>query len=262
MSTNLLAARLARRLMLRCADPSCARRCRDLSALAWAGRVVRRWSAIRFNDEWYCSRACVEQAAWRGLAQSAAISWSPTPRRPLKLGVLLQDAGTISRAQLERDVSYLSAFDVSRVRRAPVALPEAMVRSLGLVPFEADFEIRQVRVICAAPLQPGALRAFARLTGWTPEAYLVTDRVFEAALAAYRPADDAESLHGASTVGNIGAAAAHVADAAVVDRTVTMRHAAFDNRLWVRIEGMRRVSDLIVTNQRREGSRPVELTAH
>jgi hypothetical protein len=297
MSTNLLAARLARRLMLRCADTSCARRCRDLSALAWAGRVVRRWSAIRFNDAWYCSRACVEQAAWRGLAQSAAISWSPTPRRPLKLGVLLQDAGTISRAQLEMalgasaatglrigrqleklgfvtpemvlralatqaGVSYLSAFDVSRVRRAPVALPEAMVRSLGLVPFEADFEIRQVRVICAAPLQPGALRAFARLTGWTPEAYLVTDHVFEAALAAYRPADDAESLHGASTVGNIGAAAAHVADAAVIDRTVTMRHAAFDDRLWVRVEGMRRVSDLIVTNQRREGARPVELTAH
>jgi hypothetical protein len=258
---------------------------------------VRRWTAISFNDAWYCSRVCVERAALRGLAQSASIEASRLPRRPLKLGVLLQHAGAISQAQLEMalgassmtglrigrqleqlgfatsemvlralatqaGVSYLSAFDVDRVRRAPVALPEAMVRSLGLVPFEADRDLMQAHVICTAPVPRAAMRAFARLTGWTPAAYLVTDRVFEAALAAYRPAEDAEILHGATTVGNIGAAAAHVAETAVSDRAVTMRHAAYDNRVWVRIEGLQRVSDLIVTNERQEAPCRVELTAH
>jgi hypothetical protein len=259
--------------------------------------VVQRWSALRFNDAWYCSRACVEHAALRGLAQAAAMSLAETPRRPLKLGVLLQHAGVISQAQLDTalsasvatglrigrqleqlgfvtsemvlralarqaGVSYLSAFDVNRVRNAPVALPEAMVRSLGLVPFEADAELKQAHVICAAPLPRAAMRAFARLTGWTPQAYLVTDRVFEAALDAYRPADDAEILHAATTVENIGSAAAHVADTAVAARTVTMRQAAYDNRVWVRVEGMQRVSDLIITNEQQEGLCRVALTAH
>jgi hypothetical protein len=258
---------------------------------------MRPWSAIRFNEAWYCSRTCVEQAALRGLAQALSISSGATPRRALKLGVLLQHAGVISPAQLEMalgaseatglrigrqleqlgfvtpemvlralatqaGISYLSAFDVNRVRNAPVALPETMVRSLGLVPFEADPDLRQAHVICAAPIPRAALRAFARLTGWTPEAYLVTDQVFEQALAAYRPAEDAAILHAAATVGNIGAAAAHVADTAVADRTVTMRHAAYDNRVWIRIEGLQRVSDLIVTNERQEGPCRVELTAH
>ena len=233
----------------------------------------------------------------RGLVQSAAISLAGTPPRPLKLGALLQRVGTISQAQLdmargasaatgvridrqlerlgfvtpeavlralatEAGVSYLLAFDVSRVRRAPVALPEATVRSLGLVPFETDPETKQASVICAAPLPREAMRAFARLTGWTPKAYFVTDRVLEAALAAYRPAEHAETSHAAPTLDNIGAAAALVADTAVAERTVTMRHAAYNNRVWVRIESMQGVSDLIVTNERQEGPFPIEFTTH
>jgi type II secretion system (T2SS) protein E len=283
--------------MPRCADDSCARWRPDLSQLAWAGVVVRPWGALRFNESWYCSRSCVERAALRGLAQSAALTQPITARRPLRLGVLLQHAGAISQAQLDMalgasattglrigrqleqlgfvsadmvlralatqaGISYLSTFDVSRVQRSPLALPEAMVRSLGLVPFEANADMKQAHVVCTAPLPRSAMRAFARLTGWTPEPYLVTDRAFEAALAAYRPAEDAEILHGATTVGTIGAAAAHVADTAVSDREVTMRHAAFDNRVWVRVEGMQRVSDLIVTSQALEDSCRVELTAH
>jgi len=279
---------LAGRLMPRCADTSCARRRPDLSALSWAGGLVRQWSAIRFNRLWYCSRGCVEQAALRGLVQSAAIPPTGTPRRPLKLGALLQDAGLISQAQLDMalgasaatglrigrqlerlgfvtsdevlqalatqaGVGCLLAFDVSRVRRVPMALPEAMVRSLRLVPFEIDPERKQASVICAAPLPRAAMLAFARLTGWTPKPYLVTDRVLEAALVAYRPAEHPETANAATTLDNIGAAAALVADTAVAERTVTMRHAAYDNRVWVRIEGLQRVSDLIVTNERHEG---------
>ena len=284
--------------MPRCAETSCARWRPDLSARSWAGGLVAQWSAIRFNQLWYCSRGCIEQAALRGLVQSAAISLAGTRPRPLKLGALLQRVGTISQAQLDMalgasaatglpldrqlerlgfvtpdavlralatgaGVSYLLAFDVSRVRRAPVALPDAMVRSLGLVPFETDPEMKQASVICAAaPLPREAMRAFARLTGWTPKAYFVTDRVLESALAAYRPAEHAETSHAATTLDNIGAAAALVADTAVAERTVTMRHAAYDNRVWVRIESRQGVSDLIVTNERQEGPFPIELTTH
>jgi len=283
--------------MPRCADTSCARWRPDLSALSWAGGIVGRCRAIRFNNGWYCSRTCVERAALRGLAQSAAISLAVTPRPTHRLGVLLQRAGAISPEQLDvalaasastglrigrqlerlgfvtpdivlralatqAGVSYLSTFDVSRVRPARMALPEAMVRVLGLLPFEIDAEKMHASVICRAPLPRAAMRAFARLTGLTPEAYLVTDHVYRAALAAYRPADNVKSLHTAPTLENIGAAAALVADTAVADRTVTMRHAAYDNRVWVRIEGMRRVSNLVVTSTRQENPFPIELTTY
>src|SRR5262245_32014413 len=107
--------------MPRCVDASCARWRPDLSALSWAGGIVGWCRAIRFNSAWYCSRTCVEQAALRGLAQSAAISLAVTPRR-----------------SDEVFVSYLSSFDVRRVRPAPIALPKTIVRVLGLVPFETD----------------------------------------------------------------------------------------------------------------------------
>src|SRR4029079_12125435 len=112
--------------------------------------------------------------------------------------------------------------------------------------------MKQSSVICAAPLPREAMRAFARLTGWTPKPYFVTDRVLEAALAAYRPAKHAETSDAAPTLDNIGAAAALVADTAVAERTVTMRHAAYDHRVWVRIESTQGVRDLIVTNERQE----------
>jgi len=283
--------------MPRCADRSCRRWRPNLSAFESLGNAMRHWGAIQFNESWYCSRGCVEQAALRRLVQSASIAPGASALRPLKLGVLLRHAGAISQAQLETalgttaltglrigrqleqlgfatsdmvlralatqaGVSYLSAFDVTRVRRSPVALPVATVRALGLVPFEADGALKQVHVICAAPLPRAAMRAFARLTGWTPEVFLVTDSVFEAALQAYRPAGDAATLHDAATVGTIGAAAARVADTAVKNRAVTMRHAAYGNRVWVRVEATRRISDLIVTGDRQEAPCRAELTAH
>ena len=42
------------------------------------------------------------------------------------------------------------------------------------------------------------------------------------------------------------AAAARVADNALVDRTVTMRAASCDQYTWVRVEGARQVSDLLI----------------
>jgi len=284
--------------MPRCADESCGRWRPKLSRLdGLAADVARPWSAIQFNERWYCSRGCVEQAALRGLVQSASVTTTTGAYRPLKLGVLLRHSGAISQAQLEMalgasalsgfrlghqlvqlgfvtpdmvlralatqaGVSYLSTFDVRRVARSPVALPASMVRALGLVPFEWERSTKQVQVVCAAPLPRAAMRAFARLTGWTPEVFLVTDDDFKAAINAYRPGADATTPHDAMTVGTIGAAAARVADAAAQTRGVTMRHAAYGDRVWVRVEGTQRVSDLIVTGDRQEAPCRAELTAH
>jgi hypothetical protein len=283
--------------MPRCADHVCGRSRPDLSSFEWlAPRAARRWRALQFNQRWYCSRACVEQAALRGLVQSAAITPATMPLRPLKLGVLLRHAGAISQRELETalhamgvsglrigrqllelgyaspeavlrglatqaGVSYFSTFDVGRVRRSPVALPRGMVQALGLVPFECDGQAKQVHVVCAAPVPRAAMRAMARLIGWTPLAYLVHDEVFEDAMAAYEPADDDLVAHDAATVPTIGAAAARVADNALEDGAVTMRHTAYDDRVWVRVEGAQRVSDLIV-NIDREAPCQAELTAH
>jgi hypothetical protein len=250
--------------------------------------------ALQFNDNWYCSRECVERAALDGLGQPLAAAARPSSLPPLKLGVLLRHAGVVTQAQLEAalgakartglrigeqleqmgyvdadvvlralatqsGVSYLSSFDVSRVTRAPGSLPPAMVRALGLVPFEGDETARRLRVITSAPVPRAAIRAMAKLTGWTIDVYLVKDSVFEAALDAYHPATVASATHDADLVQTLAAAAALVADRAERDRAITMRHAACDEYVWVRVEGSERVSDLLVE---KETVCQVELTAH
>ena len=133
-----------------------------------------------------------------------------------------------------------------------------MVRALGLVPFEADEIGQRLHVISAAPLPRAAIRAMARLTGWTIDVYLVKDSAFEAALDAYHPADSAPVAHDAGMVRTLDAAASLVADRAQRDRAVTMRHAAYDDYVWVRVEGSQHVSDLLVG---KETGCQAELTA-
>ena len=64
----------------------------------------------------------------------------------------------------------------------------------------------------------------------------MTDRVFQAALDAYKPAQGTQTSHQALTVENMGAAAAHVADVAANERAVTMRHADCNCYRWVRVQ--------------------------
>lgn len=256
--------------MPRCADTTCKR---------W-----RLFGALQFNGSWYCSRACVEQAALAGLGDSEEGSRPQVRGRslpPMKLGVLLRHSGAISEAQLDAalavktrtglrigeqleqmgfagsdsvlralaaqaGVSYLSNFDVAKVKRAPGAMPPAMVRAIGLIPFEADEIGQRLKVISAAPLPRAAIRAMTKLTGWTIDAYLVKDAVFEAALDAYRPSEHAGMADDADLLQTLDAAAARVAERAERDRAVTMRHVAYDDYVWVRVEGAERVSDLLV----------------
>lgn len=262
--------------MPRCADPGCGR---------WRPeRLAPRWATgLRFNERWYCSRTCVEHAVRARLdAPTPAAAVPPLP--PLRLGVLLRHLGVLTEEQLtsalaaqkrsgrklgdellaqavvpgeavlralaaQANVSYLASFDVTRVAQGPAWLPVETVRALGLVPFETDEAEKRVKVICAAPVPKAALRALAKLTGWLPEPYLVDDRVFEEALRNYRSTDGDETAVGATRVTDVASAVARVAEAALVDRAVTMRHASYDRYTWVRVEGAQHWSDVWITGQ-------------
>jgi hypothetical protein len=244
--------------------------------------MAPKWAAgIRFNGHWYCSRPCVENAARAGLDEPAIPAVSPSSLPPLKLGVLLRHLGAVSEADLESalasqresgrrlgaellerglssseailkalaaqaGVSYLAAFDVSRVTQGPSWLPTETVRALGLVPFDADETQRKLRVACTAPLPRSAMRALAKLTGWTAEPYLVEDEVWKQALRMYRPSQAPGHLRESVTVNGVDDAVAHIADSASVGRAVTMRAANWDRYTWVRVEGPRQVSDLLL----------------
>jgi hypothetical protein len=284
--------------MPRCADQTCGRWRPNLTALRRVtGVSVQQIGAMQFNGRWYCSRGCVEQAVRTGLSEERALIRSLSGLPPLKLGVLLRHAGVVTQPeidaaleatartglkigeQLERlgfatpdevlralatqaGVKYLATFDPNRVARSPVPLPEATVRALGLVPFEADEVLKKLSVVCAAPVPKAAMRALIRLTGWAPEIYLVTDRAFRAALDAYKPAQEAERSHEALSVANLNAAATHVADMVAQARAVTMQHAECNTYRWVRVNAPQQVSDLLVGVTPEERGCQAELTAH
>lgn len=259
-------------------------RCADFTCGRWRPeRLAPKWAAgLRFNGHWYCSRDCVEHAARIGLDTPAVPAASAASLPPLKLGVLLRHLGAITEQALETaldsqrqsgrrlgaelqalnlvpgdvvlkalaaqgNVSYLPAFDVARVAHGPTWLPAETVRALGLVPFEMDEGQKRMRVVCTAPVPRSAMRALTKLTGWTAEPYMVEDDTWQRALRTYRPATPAAGLRReAVTVAGADAAAARVAESALLDRSVTMRAASCDQYTWVRVEGARQVSDLLI----------------
>jgi hypothetical protein len=251
--------------------------------------MAPKWAAgIRFNERWYCSRECVEQAARAGLDLTAPPAANASPLPPMRLGVLLRHLGVITEQTLDaalasqRDsglrlgaellrlglvpadsilkalaaqgsVSYLASFDAGRVLNGPSWLPAETVRALGVVPFEVDEPQKKLRVVCVAPVPRTALRALLKLTGYTAEPYLIHDDVWESALRMYRPAAQQTAQRGeAVMVAGVAAAAARVADRALVDRAVTMRSASCDRYTWVRLEGPTQISDVLVANQTQE----------
>lgn len=260
--------------MPRCAEPSCGRwRPSPRLALSFLSRR-------RLNGEWYCSERCVESAALASLDSPQALARSATSLPPTRIGVLLRTLGAVREEQVQealalqkrtglalgaqlralgyvdRDVllralasqaavAYLRTFDLRRVCGGS-PLPVATVRALGLVPFDTDETAKRVRVVCTAPVPKTAMRALFKLTGWTAEPYLIEDALWKQALRLYRPAAPAEGHYReAVAVNGAAAAAAHIAESALVDRAVTMRHASCNQYTWVRVEGPRQVSDLL-----------------
>jgi hypothetical protein len=234
---------------------------------------------VRLNGTWFCSRSCAAAAVRRGLESPPALGESAGSLPPLRIGALLRHQGAITQSQLDAalasqrrsglrigaelqrlgfvssatlvralaaqaGVSYLTAVDPSRVRRAPGGLSADMVRALGLLPFEA--QDRRLHVLCTAPLPRPSLRALARLTGWTAEPYLVDDAVWERALEAYEP--DSQGGQQAEVVRGV-AEAAQVVAAAAAGRDAVIRYAGVGEFMWVRVEGGAKTHDVLIAGE-------------
>jgi hypothetical protein len=187
----------------------------------------------------------------QGALTAAQLESAVTAQREsgLKLGAQLKALGHLPADALvkalaaQAGVSYLTAVDLSRVRHAPGGLSADMVRALGLLPFEADDARRRLHVLCTAPLPRAALRALTRLTGWTPEPYLVDDQVWQQAVEAYVPAGGPGT---AEVVRDLEVATAHVVRAAASSREATVRYAGGGGFVWARVESAARTQDVLV----------------
>jgi hypothetical protein len=100
-----------------------------------------------------------------------------------------------------------------------------------------------------------------KLTGWAPEVYLVDDEIWEAAMEAYTPSLAGAPAPEAIAVSGVDAAAACIAEAAIAERSITMRHANCEKYTWVRVEGPTQISDLLLPAIM-EGTCQAALTAH
>lgn len=257
--------------MARCAHPDCDR------AQPPAG-----WprSGLMVDDAWYCSARCVRRAAV-GRFTDDWPQTSPAESLRLKLGSLLMHQGAVTPDMLERALSgqrqsglplgtelqrlgvaqtailralaaqqgvdYLTACDVARVHDAPGGLHPDTVRTLGLVPFEADPERGQLKVACQAPIPRRALEALRRLTGWAAEPFLVTEEIWNELATAYGAGQRTHDVTFTPWC-DADAAAARVASVAETDRAVRVQQARCDPFTWVRVEGASAVEDLFVTN--------------
>ena len=257
-------------------------RCADAACVRWRP-AFGAWGGVRLNGTWFCSRSCAATAVRRGLECAPAVGESAGALPPLRIGALLRHQGAITQAQLDEalagkrksglrlgaelqrlghvssatlvrvlaaqaGVSYLTSVDLARVRRAPGGLSVDMVRALGLLPFEAEMQERRLRVLCTAPVPRPALRAMARLTGWTAEPYLVDDAAWERALDAYAP--DASEDHPSEVVHDVTAASAHVVAAAAGGRDAVIRYAGCGDFVWVRVEGgARTTQDVLIASE-------------
>ena len=256
-------------------------RCADASCVRWRP-AFGVWGGVRLNGTWFCSRSCAAVAVRRGLESPPVVGESAGALPPLRIGALLRHQGAITQAQLDEalasqrksglrlgaelqrlghlssatlvralaaqaGVSYLTAVDPARVRRAPGGLSADMVRALGLLPFEAQAQERRLHVICTAPLPRPALRALARLTGWTGEPYLVDDAVGARALARSAPAAAGPR---SVVVHDMAAASALVGAAAAAGRDAVVRYAGCGDFVWVRVEGGAKTQDVLIREER------------
>jgi hypothetical protein len=183
--------------------------------------------------------AVVEQAA------------SVQVRTGLRIGTQLVELGLVSRLDVLRalaaqsGVGFLTALDPTRLAHAPGNLSPAVVRALGVVPFETDRRHDVLKVACTAPVPRGSLAALRELTGSIIEAYLVADDVWPAILQGYGAAMRTGAA-APTTVTDIEALASRVADTARESGAVRMSEARCDGNLWVRLDAGGRIEELLL----------------
>jgi hypothetical protein len=251
---------------------------------------------VRLDGAWLCSQDCVE-----GVVRQRLLGRAPAAevrQRPgIRLGALLRyqracppeqieqalEAQTASRLRLgeqlrsmgalepqallralaeQAGVSYLTSVDLSRVHDAPGGLSLDAILALRLVPIGAPDQER-IRVACPAPVPRTALSIFRQQTGWTPEAFLVSDDDWLALLEHY----------GAKARGHAGAdglsmafareddfdeGVRRVAQVVMAAGEARLRDARWGPYVWVRLQGAGAGFDLLLEDRQRghdEGAR-------
>ena len=262
--------------MPRCAADECGRWSPD-----W---MVRRFAGTSVDGQWFCSRPCIERMARRRLFAAKPVTEGVQTKLPMRLGMLLRHQGACSAAQIEaalkaqRDtglklgaqlcamgsvdeaqllralaaqagLAYLTSVNSTIVAEAPGGLSPEAVASLGVMPLEPPSGDR-IKVACTAPVPKLALQAFGRLTGWTPEAYLVGDSTWAALSNAYgtavSPDDRGTRLSDFAVALDVSDAAARIAKAATHVRAATVQEARWEPYTWVRVQGSGLVSDVLL----------------
>jgi hypothetical protein len=269
--------------------PRCAHsECRTLRLLL----PLRR--GLRFDNEWFCSAACLAEATTRRLdslrpPRIARVATMP----PVRLGATLVASRSISAETLEKalasqarsglrlgaqlvamgaveestvthalarqsGVGFLTRIDPASVRKPVAGLSRTVIHALGVVPLDADLD-GTLRIAVAAPLPRMAIAALQSGTGMRVRAYLVSDSVLQALLEAYgtdAPVTEPSGVGRLSTT----QAARRIADAAVEGRAVTWHHTWGPGFAWVRLDGASGTEDLIVAPSRTEQTWQVALT--
>lgn len=260
--------------MARCARSACGRW--RPGFLVYLGGL-----GLRLDDAWYCSAPCLERAARERLSRPrpmmppaqpatgssriggvlaaqkgiapAAIEKAASEQvsSGLRLGAQLVQLGLVSKFDVLRalasqgGVGFLTTVDSARLTAAPGRLSRDVVGVLGLVPFEVDQRHDVLRVACTAPVPRASIAALRELTGAIIEPYLVADEQWAALVEAYG-ASPCAAAPSYTALPDVGAVAAHVAQAARHSGSVQMFEARCDGHLWVRLKGGDRIEELWV----------------
>lgn len=238
--------------------------------------------AVSFDGDWFCGAGCLRDATAARLRAFAPPPIGPPPTN-FRLGTLLLAARAITPSVLERalarqraskrplgaELLAMGAVDaptlthaLARQARVPTltgltaghvrvgvgGLSRAVVRALGIVPFEY-LPDDGYRVAVTAPVPRTAVRALERMTGHRVRPYLVADATMATLLAAYGSATQDED---GTLLASPFEAAAHIAASARAGEAEAWRCVPASTFTWVRLEGARGTGDLIVTDAGQE----------
>lgn len=237
-----------------------------------------RQQGVVVDGRWYCGVACLERMARSRLLDARPASGGLPSAGHLRVGVWLRSLGVTGReidealaaqrhsglrlgAQLvalgyanpdmvlealakQSGVDFLTHVDTAVVRSGPAGLSPHAARALSLVPITRPDRGR-VRVACAAPVPRVALAAFSRITGLSPEPFVVTDATFEALAAAYGADAEREDTAEFVEAHDLGEAIRQITAAAVHDGATKFTETRLEPFTWVRVEGHAGVRDVL-----------------